>query len=193
MKGKLRKEVREKFGRKKNIDKQFNSMKIFTIGHSTRSIEELIDILKNFGIKFVVDVRRFPSSKKFPWFGKDNLSKSLAENGIEYIHYPELGGFRKEGYANFAQSNEFAETLKRLVEIIDEKVSAIVCAERFFWRCHRKYIANELVKLGHNVVHILDRQKTYEHKLKEKELQEKMNLKIWCDKKAKKFTTSGGG
>lgn len=159
---------------------------IYTIGHSTRNIEEFIDILKKYGIQLVVDVRRFPTSKKFPWFIKESLQKSLAKENIEYIHYPELGGYRKGGYEAFTQTSEFAEALDKLIGLIDDKTATIMCAERFFWRCHRKYVANELVKRGNKIVHIIDKEKTYEHKLKTKDLEEKMNLRIWCDKVKKK-------
>ncbi len=162
-------------------------MKVYTLGHSTRNIDEFIGLLKHYGIQLVIDVRRWPSSKKFPHFNKEFLDKALERHGIQYIHYPELGGYRKEGYAVFAESDEFADALKRMIEVINDKTAAILCAERFFWRCHRKYIANKLVELGYTVVHIIDEQQTYEHKLKEKDLQEKMNLVIWCDKKAKKI------
>jgi len=162
-------------------------MKIYTIGHSTRSFEEFLNILKRFGIELVIDVRRFPISKKFPWFNKENLERELKKEKIEYIHFPELGGYRKEGYANFAKSEEFREAIEELLKKIDERIGVIMCAERFFWRCHRKYIANYLAELGYKVVHILDEDKTYEHKLKSKDIEEKMKLVIWCDKKARKF------
>jgi uncharacterized protein (DUF488 family) len=164
-------------------------MKIYTIGHSTRSLEEFLDILKNFQIEIVIDVRRFPSSKKFPWFGKEDLEKELKENGIEYLHFPELGGYRKEGYEAFSKTEEFSKALEKLIEIIDEKKAVIMCAEILWWRCHRRYIANALVERGLKVIHIFDKEKIQEHKLKEKEIEEKMKVKIWCDKKARKIQT----
>jgi uncharacterized protein (DUF488 family) len=162
-------------------------MKIYTLGHSTRSFEEFINILKNFQVELVLDVRKFPSSKKFPWFNKENLEKELTKNKIEYIHFPELGGYRKEGYENFVKSEEFEKAIKKLLEVIDEKNSLILCAEALWWRCHRRYIANHLASLGYQVIHIFDEKRTQEHKLKEKEIEEKMKLKIFCDKKARKF------
>lgn len=164
-------------------------MRIYTIGHSTRTIEDFINILKHYSIGLVVDVRIFPGSRKFPWFGRDEITKSLNENEIEYLHYPELGGFRKGGYAAFTETEEFENAINTLVHKIDDKIAAILCAERFFWRCHRKYIANELVRLGYDIVHILDKNTLYEHKLKSKEITEKMNLVVWCDKKAEKTKT----
>jgi uncharacterized protein (DUF488 family) len=159
-------------------------MKIYTLGHSTRNLDEFLDILKNFEIELVIDIRRFPSSKKFPHFNKENLEKELTKNNIQYLHFPELGGYRKEGYLSFSQSKEFASAIKKLLEIINNKIATILCSERFFWRCHRKYVSNFLAKLGNQVVHILDKESVYEHKLKSKEIEEKMKVKIFCDKKS---------
>lgn len=160
-------------------------MKIFTIGHSTRTLEDFVDVLKHYEIGIVIDVRHFPGSRKFPWFNKENLEQELPKNQIEYIHFPELGGFRKEGYLAFSQTEEFRDGVKKLLEIVDEKNSVIMCAEILFWRCHRKYISEELASQGVEVVHILNKEKTFEHILRSKEIQEKMNLKIFCDKKRK--------
>ena len=163
-------------------------MKIYTLGHSTRSLEEFLDILKNFQIELVIDIRKFPSSKKFPHFNKENLKTELTKNSIQYIHYPELGGYRKEGYLAFSQSQEFSQAIKKLLEIIDDKTAAIMCAEKFFWKCHRKYVSNFLTKLGNQVIHILDKENIYEHKTSE-DLKQKMNLKIFCDR-VKKYKSS---
>lgn len=187
MKEKQGKKVKERFGKKKDIDKQTKNMRIYTIGHSTRSLEEFLDILKHFQIELVIDVRRFPSSKKFPWFGKENLEKELIKGNIRYIHFPDLGGYRKEGYKNFAETEEFSQAIKKLLEIIDTKNSAIMCAEVLWWRCHRRYIANTLSQMDYQIIHIFNKEKIQEHKPKEKEIEEKMSLRIWCDKKAKKF------
>jgi len=157
-------------------------MKIYTIGHSTRSLEEFLDILKHFKIELVVDVRRFPSSKKFPWFNKEGLELELNKDKINYIHFSELGGYREEVYEKFSQSEEFFQALNKLIEMMDDKKAAIMCAENFWWRCHRKYIAKALVERKLEVIHILGKEKTQQYKLKEKEIEEKMNLKIWCDK-----------
>jgi uncharacterized protein (DUF488 family) len=159
-------------------------MLIYSIGHSTRTFEEFIDILKHFKIELLIDVRQFPGSKKFPHFNKEILEIELPKTNIQYIHFPELGGFRKEGYLAFSQTKEFSEAIKKLLEIVDERTAVIMCAEKFFWRCHRKYVSSALVNFGNQIVHILDREKIYEHKLSE-DLKQKMNLKIFCDKKAK--------
>ncbi len=162
-------------------------MKIFTVGHSIRSFEEFVDLLRHYNIELVIDVRRFPSSKKFPWFKKENLEKEFQENKIEYLHYPELGGYRKEGYENFTKTKDFENALKKIMTAINEKVAAIMCAEMLWFRCHRRYIAEKLVGHGKEVMHIYSKERTDEHKLSSETVKEKMNLKIWCDKKAKKL------
>ena len=154
-------------------------MKIFTLGHSTRSLEEFLEILKIFKIELVVDVRRFPSSKKFPHFNKEILEEELTKNKIQYVHY------RKEGYENFSKTEEFSKSIEKLLKIIDEKNSVILCSELLWFRCHRRYIANHLASKGYEVIHIFDKEKIQEHKLKSKEIEEKMKLVVYCDKKAK--------
>jgi len=162
-------------------------MRIFTIGHSTRSLEEFLEILKKFQVELVVDVRKWPSSQKFPWFNKEELEKELNNNKIQYIHFPELGGYRKEGYLTFSKTEEFSEAIEKLLKTIDEKNTAILCSELLWFRCHRKYIAEKLATLGHTVVHIFDKNKTQEHKPVDKEVRERMKLVLFCDKKAKKM------
>ena len=165
-------------------------MRIFTLGHSTRSLEEFLEILKKFQVELVVDVRKWPSSEKFPWFNKNSLEKELNNNKIQYIHFPELGGYRKEGYLAFSKTEEFSEAIEKLLDIIDEKNAAILCSELLWFRCHRRYIAERLALLGHTVIHIFDENKTQEHKLLDKEIEEKMKLVLFCDKKAKKMKES---
>jgi len=160
-------------------------MKIYTIGHSTRSLEDFIDILSHYKIELIVDIRRFPGSKKFPWFNKEVLEAELPKNSIQYIHFPELGGFRKGGYLAFSQTEEFSNAIKKLLETIDNKIATILCSELLFFRCHRKYVSNTLAELGHRVIHIFDKEKIQEHKLRNKEIEEKMKLVIYCDKKAR--------
>ncbi|MFN4133520.1 MAG: DUF488 family protein [Candidatus Hadarchaeales archaeon] len=140
-------------------------MKIYTIGHSTRKMKDFLNILKHFQIELVIDVRRWPASKKFPRFNKKNLQARLRKADIRYIHFPELGGYRKEGYAVFSQTKEFENAVKLLLEIIDDNVAALLCAEMLWFRCHRRYIAERLVKLGYSVTHIFDEKRTQEHKL----------------------------
>lgn len=162
-------------------------MKIYTLGHSTRSFDDFLNILFKFDVKIVIDVRRFPMSSKFPWFNRENLELKLKELGISYVHLPELGGYRHEGYGEFAKTDEFKSYISNMLNIIDDKCSVILCSERLWFRCHRRYIANYLAELGYEVIHIYDVDKVEEHKLKSKDIDEKMKLVIWCDKKARKM------
>lgn len=128
---------------------------IFTLGTSTRSAEEFITLLKEHGVAAVVDVRRFPSSR-FEHFSQQNLIRILTEAGLEYIYLgQELGGYRREGYRAFATSAEFKEGVAHLRQIARDKIIVIICAERFPWRCHRRFISQELEKQGALVIHII--------------------------------------
>ncbi|MGP3667394.1 MAG: DUF488 domain-containing protein [Candidatus Bathyarchaeota archaeon] len=143
------------------------ALTVYTIGHSTRKMREFFKVLSSYHIKSVIDVRRFPTSSKFPWFNKDNLSKRLGNLGINYFHLPELGGFRRGGYKTFMKTPEFKVGIKKLLKILEENKGsiAIMCSEKFFWRCHRRFIADFLTNLGFEVNHILNG-KVYRHKLK---------------------------
>ena len=129
---------------------------IYTLGTSTRSPEEFIELLSSHGVEAVVDVRRFPSSR-FEHFRREKLARLLSETGIDYVYMGgELGGYRRGGYQNFTTTPEFQIGLKKLEEIARRRRTAIICAERFPWRCHRRFIALELEKQGWQVSHIID-------------------------------------
>lgn len=151
---------------------------IWTIGHSTRSIEDLITLLAAHNIEMVVDVRHFPGSRRYPQFGKERLARSLKANNIQYVHLPELGGRRRpkpdsrntawrnesfRGYADYMQTADFADGIKRLLDFAREKRAAIMCAEAVWWRCHRGLIADYLKANGHRVLHIQSASKSEEH------------------------------
>ncbi len=137
---------------------------IYTIGHSNRSIEEFIDLLKYFKIDVVVDVRRFPSSRKFPWFNKEFLREELEKHGIKYFHLGELGGYRREKYVNYAETREFEEAVRKLLTLISPyRRAAIMCSESKWWKCHRRFIAGKIVELGHQVTHILSKNRVQKH------------------------------
>lgn len=129
---------------------------IYTLGTSTRSIEEFIRLLKSHGVEAAVDVRRFPASR-FEHFHGEKLSRFLEKSGIQYIHMgEELGGHRRGGYKSFMETETFLLGLDRLEEIAADRRTAIVCAERFPWRCHRRFIAAGLEGRGWDVCHIID-------------------------------------
>jgi uncharacterized protein (DUF488 family) len=143
---------------------------VFTLGHSTRSAEEVIALLKEAGVERLVDVRRFPGSRRHPQFGREALAAALAAAGIEYRHAPDLGGRRSprpdspntawrvaafRGYADYMDAPEFQAALSRLAAAAAERPTAILCAEAVPWRCHRRLIADALVAHGIPVVHLL--------------------------------------
>ena len=130
-------------------------MEIWDVGHSTRAEDEFTALLKEHRIKAVADVRRFPSSKKFPHFSRDHLEKALKKSSIEYIWLgKELGGFRKGGYPQWMKTQEFAAGINKLINIADQKRTAFMCAEADHSRCHRKHIIDLLQHKGWTVHHI---------------------------------------
>jgi uncharacterized protein (DUF488 family) len=154
--------------------------RIFTIGHSTRSIEEFIGLLRVHDVKRLVDVRTIPRSRHNPQFNRENLPVSLREANVEYIHAPELGGLRHarsnsvntgwrnlsfRGFADYMGSEAFAEGLDRLIEGAGRGKTAIMCAEAVPWRCHRSLIADALTVAGHPVEHIISSSKPQAHTL----------------------------
>lgn len=130
---------------------------IFTVGTSNRSVEEFFDLLVQHRIHYLVDVRRFPSSRRLPHFG-EQTSAALAEGkGLEYFSLGDLlGGYRRGGYRQHLASAEFREGLARLEQLASQVSAAIFCAERFPWRCHRRFIAAALEEHGWQVIHIVD-------------------------------------
>lgn len=154
-------------------------MRIWTIGHSTRSSDELISLLKENEIKLLADVRAYPSSKRYPQFNKDALAQSLNAQGIHYEHFAELGGKRKSkadsrntawrnasfrGYADYMETKQFQKGIARLFDVAAEAgATAIMCAEAVWWRCHRSLIADYLKARGLEVLHILGTNKIEPH------------------------------
>lgn len=138
------------------------SRKIFTLGTSTRTREEFLDVLAAWGIRRVCDVRSFPSSRRFPHFSRETLSASLEDNGIEYLWMGELlGGYRKGGYQAHMETAEFREGIEALERAAAESPTAVVCAELLPWKCHRRFIASVLESRGWEVVHILDTHRSW--------------------------------
>ena len=144
--------------------------RLFTIGHSTRSVEELIEVLQAHGIQTLVDIRSFPMSRRLPHFNREALEKSLGEAGIRYIWMKELGGRRKKirddspnvalrspsfrNYADYMLSEDFEQAIEELLRLADHSRTAYMCAERLYFRCHRMLVSDWLVAHGHEVLHI---------------------------------------
>jgi len=153
---------------------------IWTIGHSTRPVEELIELLRGEGITQLVDVRRYPGSRRQPQVGRETLAGALCDAGIIYVHEPGLGGRRPvardsrntfwreagfRGYADYMATSEFAEALAHLESVAADGPTAIMCAEAVPWRCHRQLVADALAVRGHHVVHIIDAGRVRPHQL----------------------------
>ena len=151
---------------------------IYTIGHSTHTLEDFLAMLKSFNIEILADIRSFPGSRKFPHFNKENLPASLAVNNIEYIHLRNLGGRRKvnpdscntgwrvaafRGYADYMETESFKKAIKELEQIASEKRVAYMCAEAVWWRCHRSLVSDYLKNEGWTVLHIMGVGKSTEH------------------------------
>jgi uncharacterized protein (DUF488 family) len=143
---------------------------LWTIGHSTRALEEFIGMLDRHAIKAVADVRRFPASRKYPQFNREQLEPQLATEGIEYLWLPELGGRRRprqdshntvwrntsfRGYADYMETEAFQDGIGQLLRTARHKPTALMCAEAVWWRCHRALIADALKAAGIEVIHIL--------------------------------------
>lgn len=158
-------------------------MQIYTIGHSTRSFAEFAALLKKYGIEIIADVRAFPTSTRNPQFTRDKLRERIEKKGIDYVWLGEaLGGYRRQGlrdrspntgwnsegfrnYADHMMTEPFAREIDTLLQLAASRRLALMCAERFYWRCHRRLISDYLVAKGHTVIHIIDEEKTIEHKL----------------------------
>ncbi|MFQ5822421.1 MAG: DUF488 family protein [bacterium] len=138
---------------------------IYSIGHSTHPKEKFIQMLQQQQIECLVDVRRFPTSKKHPQFIRENLTASLKQVKIEYIWLGDsLGGFRTGGYEAYTETEAFKSGLKQLKYYGRKKPTAFMCAELLFFRCHRRFIAEKLTTENWKVLHIMNQGKLYEHR-----------------------------
>jgi len=137
------------------------SRSIYTLGTGLRSAEDFIEILLAYEIRAVIDVRSFPRSK-LPYFSQPSLSDLLKSNSVTY-HFlgNELGGYRKGGYAAYILTEEFSQGVGMVESIAEKAVSAVICSEKFPWKCHRKWISRELRRRGWGVEHIIDKGKVW--------------------------------
>ena len=152
--------------------------KIWTIGHSSHTLEKFIAMLKSFNIQMVADTRSLPGSRKFPQFDKEALELSLHQHNIQYIHISKLGGRRKansdskntawhhpafRGYADFMETATFKECILELEQIASTQNTAFMCSEAVWWRCHRSMVSDHLKADGWEVMHIMEVGKATEH------------------------------
>jgi uncharacterized protein (DUF488 family) len=154
---------------------------IWTVGHSNHSAQRLTELLSASGVRLVVDVRRFASSRRWPQFDREPLTEHLAGLGIEYLWLKDLGGRRRlkdedaayagweqagfRAYAAHMRSEEFQAALSKLIALAADKSVAVMCAEGLWWQCHRRLIADQLLVRGYQVVHIMPDGRLVEHVL----------------------------
>jgi uncharacterized protein (DUF488 family) len=153
----------------KNSNKRVS--RIWTIGHSTRSIDEFLELLTSNKIEAVADVRSLPGSRRYPQFNAETLKVSLMEKGIDYVPFKKLGGRRRSkvdspntvwrskafrAYADHMDTAEFKEGIDELLELAHQQRTAVMCAEAVWWRCHRALISDHLKASGVTVEHIMD-------------------------------------
>lgn len=157
-----------------------NVLRIFTIGHSTRSLEEFLEILKHYQINELVDIRTIPKSRHNPQFNGPELAHFLRDHHIGYRHQKNLGGLRHahkdsintawhnasfRGFADYMQTQDFKDGIKELVKLAHEKIVAIMCAEAVPWRCHRSLIGDALLVHGIKVEDIFSLTSSTQHKM----------------------------
>lgn len=155
-----------------------------TIGHSNRKLDEFLGIMRSTGVETVVDLRTHPNSRRFPHFSEGNLEQALLKDGIDYRHYPELGGYRDplddspntalppgfQAVADHLNTNRGQQALNRLEDLVRKPEGtdvALLCAEKDFTDCHRKLIADHLTVRGLSILHVIDEETTISHELHE--------------------------
>jgi uncharacterized protein (DUF488 family) len=156
-------------------------MRLYTIGHSTRTLDELVEALRSFGIRLLIDIRTIPRSRHVPQFNRETLSRRLPRRGVRYAHLGVLGGLRKprpdsrntawrnasfRGFADYMETPGFAAALKELRTLArNAGPAAFMCAEAVPWRCHRSLVADALTARGDVVLHIMGPGKAQPHAL----------------------------
>ncbi len=154
---------------------------LYTVGHSTRSLDDLIETLQAHAIQTLVDIRAFPMSRRLPQFNRESLEASLPATGIRYLWMKELGGYRKKireesphiglrndsfrNYADYMLTAEFRSAAADLVALAEDSRTAYMCAERVYFRCHRMLVSDWLVAHGHEVIHIDGSDEAKPHRL----------------------------
>ncbi len=159
-----------------------NRLRIFTIGHSNRTWEDFLALVKEFGIETVADIRRYPGSRKWPHFNREAMDGALKTNGINYLWFESLGGRRHgeknteskntglrspafRNYADYMATEGFRGAIGKLLETAAASKTAIMCAEALYWRCHRKLVSDYLTLHNVEVKHILEQGKLLDHNL----------------------------
>jgi uncharacterized protein (DUF488 family) len=158
--------------------------RVYTIGHSNRSLEDFLALLKEFAIQALADIRSQPDSRKFPHFNLENLETVLPRHGVEYLWLPKLGGRRRtrkgfdspnkgltssgfRSYADYMCEEDFRQGVEQLLSVASEARTAYMCAEALYWQCHRRLLSDYLVAQGVEVLHILGPKNVRPHKITE--------------------------
>ncbi|HZG23445.1 MAG TPA: DUF488 domain-containing protein [Chitinophagaceae bacterium] len=151
------------------MDLPLTPRSIWTIGHSTHSLQDFITMIHSFGINVLADIRSYPGSRRFPHFNQESLKTSLQENGIRYLHYRDLGGRRKplpdstntawrhaafRGYADYMETTQFQHSISDLERVAMQHKTAYMCSEAVWWRCHRALVSDYLKIRNWEVKHI---------------------------------------
>lgn len=156
---------------------------LFTIGHSTRTLNELVSALNAHAIGTLADIRAFPASRRLPHFNRESLEKELPVSGIRYVWMKQLGGYRKRirgdsphtalrsdafrNYADYTLTPEFEQAIGALLTLAESSRTAYMCAERLYFQCHRMIVSDWLVAHGHDVLHVDAEGPVRPHKLSE--------------------------
>ena len=135
------------------------------MGYSNLSAREFLELLSVYNITKIADVRRFPEIGREE-FRIENLRQLLGFSGIGYVWVEELGGYRKGGYREYMKSVEFDRGIKKLIKEVKEENVAVMCSEKMWFRCHRRFISDRLTEMGYTVYHIIDRKRFYPHTLR---------------------------
>ena len=139
------------------VDSPSESVRIYTVGHSRRTVEELAALLAGWDVKAVADVRRFPASRRWPQWTRERMEKDLAAKGLDYLWLGDLlGGMREGGYEAYMKTAGFRQGIERLIDLGRRKSTALLCAEKDYRQCHRRFIASALAAEGVKVFHILE-------------------------------------
>ena len=158
------------------------TIRIFTVGHSNLSFKQFVSLLKEHEIGLVADIRRYPSSRKFPHFNRPVLSKLLAAENIDYLWLESLGGRRHavkqdnsvnvglksigfRNYADYMVTEEFRQAVKELLSAAAKSRTVIMCAEKLYWKCHRRLLSDYLVSWGVEIIHIIEHGRFLSHEL----------------------------
>lgn len=160
--------------------KRHKKQTIFTIGHSTRPLSQLVQLLRAHGVHRVIDIRTIPRSRHNPQYNRETLGPALRSNGIGYLHLKALGGLRRtkpdsknvgwhnasfRGFADYMQTAEFEVALARAIKLSEIKPSVLMCAEAVPWRCHRSLVSDALAARKFSVEHIMSVTRANQHKL----------------------------